>query len=143
MYSAPVGLLSVRQNEPVRADQLREVAVVALALRQAGRAADADRLLSQANSTIDAAYRQRTIPFDLDANVAAIRAVQGRRDQALSMLERAARRGWTDSASTDLPDIADEPAFAPLRGEPRFERIRAGLAAHLARERAETVQLRL
>ena len=48
-----------------------------------------------------------------------------------------------DTDSTDLLDIEDEPAFASLRGQPRFEHIRAGLAAHLARERAETMQLRL
>lgn len=143
MYGMPVGLLSIRPNAQLRADQLHEAAVVAMALRQAGRAADADRLLGRANSTIDAAYRQRTIPFALDADVAAIRAVQGRRNQALSMLERAVRRGWTDNLNTDLPDIADEPAFASLRGEPRFERVRTSLAAHLARERAETVQLRI
>jgi hypothetical protein len=137
-YDGPVGLLSLRPSEPVRADQLHEAAVVALALRQAGRPADADRLLTQAASRIAVVYRQRTIPFTLDADVAAIWAVQGRRDQALSMLERAMQRGWTNTGNTDLPDIEDEPAFSSLRGQPRFERIRAGLAAHLARERAET-----
>jgi len=142
-YDGPVGLLSLRADVPVRADQLHEAAVVALALRQAGRVADADRLLSQAASRIDSVYHQRTIPFALDADVAAVWAVQGRRDQALSMLERAVRRGWTDDANTDLADIADEPAFSSLRGQPRFQRLRAGLAAHLVRERAETVRLRV
>lgn len=142
-YDRPAGLLSLRSDAPVRADQLHETAVVALALRQAGRRADADRLLSQAASRIATIYRQATIPFQLDADVAAIWAVQGRRDQALSMLERAMRRGWTDSADTDLRNIEDEPAFVSLRGQPRFERIRASLAAHLARERVETMQLRL
>jgi hypothetical protein len=142
-YDGPVGLLSIRPNAPVRADQLHEAAVVALALRQAGRPADADRLLNQAASRIGAVYRQGTIPFALDADVAGIWAVQGRRDQALSMLERAMRRGWTHTDSTDLADIADEPAFSSLRGQPRFERLRVVLAAHLARERAETVRLRI
>jgi TolB-like protein/DNA-binding winged helix-turn-helix (wHTH) protein len=143
VYDGPVGLLSLRPNTPVRADQLHEAAVVALALKLAGRPADADRLLKQADSRITALYRQRTIPFALDADVAAIRAVQGRRDQALSMLERAVRRGWSDSGNTDLPDIADEPAFRALNGDPRFERIRADLAAHLKRERAEVEKLRI
>jgi hypothetical protein len=143
MYDGPVGLLSLCRNMPLRVDQLHEAAVVALALRQAGRPADADRLLGQAASRISAVYRQRTIPFALDADVAAIWAVQGRRDQALSMLERAMRRGWTHSDNTDVTDIADEPAFSSLHGQPRFERLRASLAAHLARERAETIQLRI
>jgi hypothetical protein len=142
-YDSPTGLLSLRPNASVRTDQLHEAATVALALRQAGRATDAERLLSQANARVAAAYHQRTVPFALDADVAAIWAVQGRRDQALAMLQRAIRRGWTNSDNTDLSDIANEPAFISLRGEPRFERIRAALAAHLARERAETVQLRL
>lgn len=142
-YDGPVGLLGIRPNERLRVDQLHETAVVALALRQAGRPADADRLLREASSSIGAVYRQRMIPFALDADVAAIWAVQGRRDQALSMLERAMRRGWTHNETTDLFDIADEPAFKSLRGQIRFNRIRAGLAAHLARERAETVQLRI
>ncbi|MFL6764144.1 MAG: winged helix-turn-helix domain-containing protein [Sphingomicrobium sp.] len=142
-YDGPTGLLSLRPNQAVRVDQLHEAAVVALALRQAGRPADADRLLGKTSSTINSVYRQRSIPFALDVDVATIWAVQGRGDQALSMLERAMRRGWSDSGTTDLPDIIDEPAFASLRGQPRFERIRAEIAAHLARERAEIVQQRL
>jgi hypothetical protein len=142
-YVSPTGLLSVRPNAPMSADQLHEAAVVALALKRAGRGADADQLLDKANSKIVAVYRQRMIPFALDADVAAIWAVEGRPDQALSMLERAMGRGWTHSSSTDLPDIADEPVFSSLRGHPRFQRLRAALAAHVARERAETMQLRI
>ena len=142
-YDSPAGLLSLRPGQPLRTDQLHELAVVVLALRAAGRPADAARLLNSAAPTVNAAYRQHTVPFLLDADVAAIWAVQGRRDQALSMLERALRRGWTHTNNTDLSDIAAEPAFASLRGEPRFERIRANLAARLAQERAETMKLRL
>ena len=36
------------------------------------------------------------------------------------MLERAMRRGWTDSGATDLPDIGNEPAYRALRGQPRL-----------------------
>ena len=137
-YDGPVGLLNLRPSEPIRADQLDEVAVVALALIQAGRRADSNRLLNQANTKIATLYRQRAIPFALDGDVAAIRAAQGKRDQALGMLERAVKRGWTHSGPTDLPNLADEPAFRALGGNPRFERIRGSLTAHLARERAES-----
>ena len=140
-YDSPLGLLGLHGGEPLRADQLKGASVVALALRQAGRAAEADRLLNSADSMIKAIYRQHTIPFDLDADVAAVWAAQGRRDQALSMLERAVRRGWTDAGSTDFTDIADEPAFNLLRDESRFARIRASLIAHLARERSESESL--
>lgn len=142
-FDSPTGLLSLHANEPFRADQLHEVAVVALVLKRSGRSADANRLLGQANAIIDRVYRQHEIPLALDADVATIRAVEGNRDGALAMLERAVRRGWTHSANTDLPDIGDEPAFASLRGLPSFERIRTGLAAQLRRERIETMALRL
>jgi tetratricopeptide (TPR) repeat protein len=140
-YDSPTGLFSLRADEAVRADQLHEAAIVALALMRSGRRADADRLLAQANSRIRTIYHGDAIPFAVDADIASIWAVQGRTGQALSMLERAVRRGWTHGGTTDLPDIGDEPAFKSLRGQPRFERIRAMLAADLARERAETVQL--
>ena len=39
-------------------------------------------------------------------------------------------------------DLADEPAFRSLRGEPRFERIRADLKARFLREKQEVLQLR-
>lgn len=143
MYDRPVGLLSLRRNQALRADQLHEAAVVALALIRAGRPADARQLLHAADSSIRAVYRQHSIPFSLDADVAAIRAVEGKGDEALNMLERAMRRGWTDNGSTDLLDIVDEPAFHSLRQQPRFERVRAALAADIVRERAETLRLRL
>ena len=142
-YDSAVGLLSLEPNQPLRADQLHETAVVVLALRQAGRSMDGDRLLGEADRKIATVYHQRTIPFELDANVAAIRAVEGRPDEAMSMLERAMQRGWTHTGNTDLPDLSDEPAFSSLRGQPRFERIRASVAAHLLRERAETEKLHI
>ena len=67
--------------------------------------------------------------------------MQGRTEQALSALERAFARGWIHAEPTDLPTLGDEPAFVSLRGDPRFERIKSNLAAHLARERAETESL--
>ncbi len=59
------------------------------------------------------------------------------------MLERAIGRGWRHASSTDLRDLADEPAFRSLHHEPRFERIARTLKAHYARERRETEGLRL
>lgn len=142
-YDGPAGLLTFLPGEPVRIDQLPEAPVVALALRQAGRAADEERLLRQANAAIRATYRRGRVPFWFDADCAAIAAVQGRNDDALSMLERAERRGWTHSANTDLRDIGHEPAFRSLRGVPRFESLRARMAARRAKERHEIGRLPL
>lgn len=142
-YDGPMGLLRLRPRQPLRVDQLPEAPVVALALRQAGRAAEADRLLREADAAVRAIYRRTRVPFWFEADAAAIWAVQGRKDEALTALERAFGRGWTHTANTDLRDIADEPAFRSLHGNPRFERLRARLAAHLARERKETERLHI
>jgi len=64
--------------------------------------------------------------------------VQGKSSAALDALERAMRLGWSNLGPTDLRGIENEPAFRPLAGHPRFEAIRARIAAKLARERMET-----
>ena len=142
-YDGAVGLLGMRAALPLRVDQLNEAPVVIIALREAGRTAEADRLLREADSAIRAVYGRGQVTFWFDAEAAAIRAVQGRTDEALSALERAIGRGWAHAGGTDLRDIANEPAFRSLRGQPRFERLRAGIAAHYARERAEIERLQL
>ena len=143
-YDGPVGLLSLRPNGAgARRSIARSGGGRARAQAGGARRRTPTGCSARRTSTITAVYRQAHVPFAFDADVAAIWAVQGRREQALSMLERAMRRGWTNSGSTDLPDIADEPAFRVAARPARFERLRATLAAHLARERAETVQLRL
>ena len=136
-----IGLFGLRSGQALRSDQLHEAPVIILALRASGRAAEADRLIAQANALIRNTYRRGDAPFWFDADTAAIWAIQGRRDAAMSMIERAMTRGWTHTGHTDLGDIGEEPAFAALLGNPRFERIRARLSSHLARERRETAAL--
>ena len=141
-YDNSVGLLGIHRGQRVRVDQLRQAPIVALALRKAGRPVEADQLLNEANAIVQNVYGQnRSVPFNFDAATAALWAVQGRTEEALSALERAFARGWIHAEPTDLPTLGDEPAFVSLRGHPRFERIKSNLAAHLARERAETESL--
>lgn len=142
-YAGEAGLLGLRPREAVRVDQLYETPVVALALREVGQGAEAERLLGQAEAGLRHVYRRSRVPFWFDADAAAIFAVAGRKEQALAMLERAIGRGWRHASSTDLRDLADEPAFRSLHHEPRFERIARTLKAHYARERRETEGLRL
>jgi hypothetical protein len=111
--------------------------VVALALRQAGRGAEADRLLALADAAARRRLARGRVPRWYLADCAAIWAALGRRDQALSALERAVGLGWYYAGILSLGDIGDEPAFRSLRGEPRFERIRATFKAHIERERLE------
>lgn len=137
-YDSPAGLFGLRQRAQVRVDQLHEVPVVALALRQSGRAAEADRLLREADAATRTVYSRGRVPFWFDADAAALFAVAGRHDEALDALERAYERGWRQNGNADLRDIADEPAFGSLHGDPRFKRLQTLLTAHYARERRET-----
>ena len=137
-YDSNGGLVGIQRGRRLRFDQLSEVPVVILTLRRAGRSEEAQQLLTQAVKLTEAAYRQSRVPFWFDADAAALSAVQSRKDEAFVRLDRALERGWSHSGSSDLPDFADEPAFRLLRGDPRFDRARARLAEHYARERRET-----
>lgn len=142
-YDSPIGLMSLRRGVPLRIDQLSEAPVVVLMLRQAGRRAEADRLLQQADTLVRSVYRRSAVPFWFDADAAAIFAVEAKPDEALSMLEHAMARGWSHTGVTDLRDFAEEPAFRSLHGNPRFERIQSALNQHYRRERAETARLNI
>lgn len=140
-YDGPGGLIGIRRNVPIRVDQLREAPVAALALRSVGRNAEANRLLDQASGLLDAVYSRNRVPVWFDADAAALLAVQGRSNEALTRLERAMSRGWRNAGSTELRDLAEEPAFRSLRGNPRFKRLRARLSNHFVREREETARV--
>ena len=140
-YDRPTGLLGVFRGEPLIACQLHETPLVALALREVGRGEEANELLRKAEATIRDVYRQGTVPTWFEDDAAAVWAVQGKSDLAISALERALQRGWVHAGSTDLPRLEDEPAFASLRGHPRFERLLARYHAHYAKERAETAKV--
>ena len=137
-YDGPGGVAGIRSAEPLRADQVTEAPVAILALRRAGRRMEADRLVHDANVHLAAAYARGQVPTWLDIEHAAILAVQGRSDDALDGLAQAVDRGWTPGGSIDLGDLAIEPAFASLRGDRRFQQLRARLMADIARERRET-----
>jgi hypothetical protein len=77
--------------------------------------------------------------FEDDA--AGIWALQGRSDLAINALQRAFSRGWVHAGHTDLADLAEEPALRSLRGNARFEALRAKYAAHWASERQETARI--
>ena len=140
-YDGPGGLVGIRRGVPVREDQLSEAPVAALALRRAGRNAEADDVLRQAQALVERIELRGRVPFWFDADVAALLAVGGKREAAASRLSRAFDRGWRHAGFTDLPDVAQEPTLALLRGDPRFERLQKNLRAHRARERAETATL--
>jgi hypothetical protein len=61
----------------------------------------------------------------------------------LALLDLAVRRGWFPDGRAAALDLADEPAFRSLRGEPRFEALRKRLLDHIAREQAELGPLKV
>jgi TolB-like protein/DNA-binding winged helix-turn-helix (wHTH) protein/tetratricopeptide (TPR) repeat protein len=140
-FDGPIGLFGLHPSRRVRFDQPLEIPIVALALRQAGRGSEADRLLREAESAVQVAYRRGPVPFHFDVEAAAVFAVQGRKNAALKSLERAFQRGWRQNSGTSLHNIADEPAFRSLHGEPRFQRLQGRIADHYARERREVEQV--
>lgn len=142
-YDQPFGLLGISAGSRLRADQLTQLPIVALALRRGDREAEANRLIAQADILAARILRQSGRPFWFDADLAAIRAVEGRRAEALNLLQRARTQGWVHIGLTDLPDLNAEPAFAELRSEPRFKQIRNQLVAHFAKERREIEKLQI
>ncbi len=143
VYDGPSGLLGLRKGTPLTAEDLRVVALVALALRGAGRAPEAQALLAQARSRINAVRAAGAVPLTFDADEAGIAAVADDRPHALEMLERAVRRGWSHSAPDDLLELADEPALGSLRAEPRMIAILASFEARILREHDAALRLGL
>lgn len=108
----------------------------AIALRDFGRNAEADRLVALAMARVRDAKQRGPMPLWFRSKIPRLLAVSGDRAGALAELEHCVALGWaypTDGFA--LPDIADEPAFQSLRGDPRFERLRARSAEYIDRER--------
>ena len=92
-------------------------------------------MLAQAEKVISAAHSHGEVPFSFDFETAMVLAAGGKTASALASLERARSRGWVNTGWGDLLNLRDEPAFASLRGNPRFEAVCRELDALYARER--------
>lgn len=111
--------------------------LVALALEQNGQGKDATALLSLAES----AAKQRVGEKPLySALLARVYAVQGRKEDALSLLTGAVSRRWLPEPPAIQTDLHNDPALGSLKGDPRFERLRDQILGTIARERAQVNQ---
>ncbi|MFC7499812.1 winged helix-turn-helix domain-containing protein [Enterovirga sp. GCM10030262] len=145
LYDGPDGFLGLARppGSGGFSARLTDGPIVAAALRAVGRTEEADAILLRFDAIIAAGLARSggQAPSTFLAEAATVWTMRGNHDAALSALEQARRRGWAyvepDEGDTSLPDIGDEPAFRSLRGQPRFERLRAELRAHLDRERRE------
>lgn len=76
---------------------------MALALRQAGRSAEAAQLLERTEASIRRSLRRGPAPHWYHAAAAQAWSAQGKREQALDALEKASAMGWTMSAGRLAP----------------------------------------
>jgi adenylate cyclase len=109
--------------------------LIAIALRENGHARDADLLLQLAEADAKQVLRDGT-PVAA-AELARVYAVEGRKEEAVSLLAAAVGRGWIPAPPEILPDLHSDPALASLKGDRRFEKARDQLLALIARERAK------
>jgi TolB-like protein/Tfp pilus assembly protein PilF len=114
---------------------LYSATMVAVALRQTGHSSEAARLLGTAESA--GVQQLKDGQAESQALLARIYAVQGRKEDALSLLATAVNRNWLPAPPLMLTDITLDPAFAGLKGDPRFERLRQHILGTIKRERAQ------
>lgn len=107
---------------------------IAVALQDVGQIEEARDLLATLRKSADSHLRAGRVPRHYHLYVAMIAGAQQDRMTALRELETLGALKWHYGGGTD---IADEPAFRSLKGDPRFEAIAARHRAWKARERRE------
>jgi len=108
-----------------------------VALIETGDKAEAGRLLAAAEKLTSQGLERSGNDRDLMLELARIRAIQHRDKEALDLLSASVGHGWLPDGLETALDLADEPAFRDLRGNPRFEALRGRILAHIERERRE------
>lgn len=125
-------------------NMLPELSVnVAVALEMQGSDEEASYLLTQASQRVEQSLKLMPNNRLAYGRLAIIRAAQRDRPEALSQLEAALRAGWHPDGRNVALDLAKEPAFRELRGDPRFEAARKRILQHIAKERAELGPLKV
>jgi TolB-like protein/Flp pilus assembly protein TadD len=118
--------------------------VIALALKQAGDLAEANRVLNVAEQSLT---RQKSdapsSQWSRQALLARVYAVQGRKAEALRHLTAAVDAGWIAEPPPILSDIALDPPLALLKGHPRFEAARQKVLDHVRRLREQVGPIHL
>jgi DNA-binding SARP family transcriptional activator/TolB-like protein len=116
---------------------------LAVALIETGDKAEAGRLLAATDKFVSQGLVRSGNDRELMVELARIRAIQQRDKEALDLISAAIARGWLPDGLEVALDLADEPAFRDLRGNPRFEAARRKIFTHIARERKELGPVKL
>ena len=109
--------------------------VLAADLRASGDSADADALLQNVQAFLLRQLRNGPAEPGLLADLAAVRAAQGRGDEAIGLLGRAVAGGWLPDRTYRATDLNDEPFYAALVNRPDFQAVRQRILARIADER--------
>jgi hypothetical protein len=141
LYDANLGLIEdVRGNDP--GGSLYRVQfgpMLALSLHEVGRRKEAARLALAASRAADEIIAHGGAAPEVLVHIAAVEAVLGRKERALTLLEHAFAKNWRMDEFVVQHRIGQDPTFMTLLGNPRFERLRRIQAAHIERERRETL----
>ena len=116
-------------------------AILSVALDKVGREAEAARMRGFADEADRVTLANGEVPPDILVNIAENEVMLGRKQEALGLLQKAFAAGWRIYWNDS--DFGHNPAFAGLRGDPRFERLAELSRRHKAKERREVEGLGL
>jgi hypothetical protein len=109
--------------------------IIATALRKSGHPREAIALLAFAEEQAKLKAVDGT-PLS-SILLARVYAAQGKKDEALPLLNSAVNRGWLPQPPLLPVDLHNDPALERLKGDARFEKARTQILGTLARERAQ------
>jgi len=112
--------------------------LIAVALQQNGHPQQASALLSAAES--EAKDQLKGGAPASSVNLARVFAIQGRKDEAISLLASAINRRWLPQPPVLQVDLNNDPALRGLNADPRFQQLRRQILGTVARERAKLDQ---
>jgi serine/threonine-protein kinase len=137
-FKSPDDLAELERHRPAMFSL--SAPTIAATLRQAGRNDDAEALADKGEAIVVRWLRNGPATADLLASLAEYRALEGKDDEAVSLLGRAVGMGWLPDRAFYAADIAEDPCFATLVSRPDVQAIRARIFARVEQERRKVPQ---